>query len=287
MRASSAPVRAAHSGAPRSSKPVSAAPNDSRAARLPLALRRADPRQSSVRARSNGNGAPSSSANDASNAANASSRSSSAKASRPRPRATEPAPRGRSADAQTFPGGQVRSCLIELAAGDQRLDRVRPHRVRRLVQRPAPQLIGDAGELGLGRFEIAEGVLEPAERAAAEPDERLALESFGEGKSVVRRRSSLLDQADPSRSAPSPARPTLDRRDRQIARLPCNKRRQAPARAPSGRRAIRASRARRRRADASSSPRSRATSSSSSRIARAPSTSPCRHRRRASVNLGL
>src|SRR5215218_3953075 len=95
-----------------------------------------------------------------------------------RPRPVEPA-------CQHLLPVELRSRLAELATRDQRLDRVRPEGIRRLVQRPQPQLVQQAGEMSAGGVEIAESEVQPAKRTVAEAGQGLALERLRECKSLA------------------------------------------------------------------------------------------------------
>ena len=139
IRLSSARALSAHRRAPSSSKTASACSSASRAARFCFACLSAEPRQSSVRPRSNGYGCSSSSARArrvgceraVEVALGGGEQAATARGGRHGPRATETL-------RVQLVRLEVGARLLELAESDQRLDRVRPDRVRRVV-RPPPR----------------------------------------------------------------------------------------------------------------------------------------------------
>ena len=120
------------------------------------------PRQSSVRPRSSGKGAAS--ASEASNAAIRSRQVTVRGKNRPRQRAA-PALAQRTPETLRvrLVGLEVRASLLELAEGDQRLDRIGPDGERRVVHTAREQPPGKLAQVAAGRLEVAERELETAE----------------------------------------------------------------------------------------------------------------------------
>ena len=89
---------------------------------------------------------------------------------------------------------QVVASLLELAQGDQRLDRVGPYGRRRLVLPSASSRRGRSRRYASGSLEIAERELEPSEHTEDREREEFVSHRSSCGKSLLRGYARLLDQ---------------------------------------------------------------------------------------------